>query len=42
MQIVSIEETPNHKTMKINLSEKKEKIINLIHLLLHKKDNLIS
>lgn len=31
MQIVSIEETPNHKTMKINLSEK-EKIINLIHL----------
>lgn len=32
MQIVSIEETPNHKTMKINLSEK-EKIINLIHLL---------
>ena len=40
MQIVSIEETPNHKTMKINLSEK-EKIINLIHLL-HKKDNLIS
>ena len=40
MQIVSIEETPNHKTMKINLSEK-EKIINL-HLLLHKKDNLIS
>ena len=41
MQIVSIEETPNHKTMKINLSEK-EKIINLIHLLTHKKDNLIS
>ena len=41
MQIVSIEETPNHKTMKINLSEKR-KIINLIHLLLHKKDNLIS
>ena len=40
MQIVSIEETPNHKTMKINLSEK-EKIINLIHLL-HKEDNLIS
>ena len=40
MQIVSIEETPNHKTMKINLSEKE--IINLIHLLLHKKDNLIS
>ena len=39
MQIVSIEETPNHKTMKINLSEK-EKIINLIHL--HKEDNLIS
>lgn len=24
MQIVSIEETPNHKTMKINLSEKRE------------------
>lgn len=41
MQIVSIEETPNHNTMKINLSEK-EKITNLIHLLLHKKDNLIS
>ena len=41
MQIVSIEETPNHNTMKINLSEK-EKIINLIHLLLRKKDNLIS
>ena len=30
MQIVSIEETPNHKTMKINLSEK-GKTINLIH-----------
>lgn len=24
MQIVSIEETPNHNTMKINLSEKRE------------------
>ena len=40
MQIVSIEETPNHKTMKINLSEKRDNKSNTFTYA--KKDNLIS
>lgn len=42
MQIVSIEETPNHKTMKINLSEKREDNKSNTFTSQDKKDNLIS